>query len=575
MNATYPRAIFILAVLPLLLSMAHGAEQGPGLRQTNYLGLLTHAGEQVKLQLRSRQRSASYVDELNYVIVARDSHEIATGMVPLGTTKIIAFRASSAGLCVLEIEPGYNAAYVDPGATPHAYIASDTIPLRMVGPLSPAYFYVPDGCKRFTLHVTAEVAREAARIRIFSPTGQVVHDEEGEFDNSTAIKADVPPGQDNKVWSLSVEKPQTPGWHLDKVVLSLDPPLAPYLTRRADWALAFGTREHARPSRPDRPDSKRRSMDQDRGPSESASHRLHRATNALVPLTPQDGRTALPFSYILDYGPQHIRSPQYIETIGQAPPGLLHLGKDVPFTHNWGPIQALGGENQAYGKRRPYSKEDDIRRLSPAEVRQRISDLTQMVNDLHKAGVRWVAPYICNMTIAGRPDTRTGFWEFYDLGRQRRMPALGDILETAGGAEPAVRQIGAGRTAYAAVLPPAGMTLASWIAELASHPLVAIRADHPAELGKVRINAFRQPGQDRYIVHMLNYNVPLGVDPPELKPAGPIGVSLPVSDAARMKLRCYDPWGETADLPVAADGNSIRFTLPQLRVYKIVEIYRQ
>jgi hypothetical protein len=110
---------------------------------------------------------------------------------------------------------------------------------------------------------------------------------------------------------------------------------------------------------------------------------------------------------------------------------------------------------------------------------------------------------------------------------------------------------------------------------LAGRSLAAIHADHSAELGKVRINAFRQPGQDRYIVHVLNYNVPLGVDPPELKPAGPIEVSLPVSDAARMKLRCYDPWGETADLPTAADGDSIRFTLPQLRVYKIVEIYRQ
>lgn len=121
-----------------------------------------------------------------------------------------------------------------------------------------------------------------------------------------------------------------------------------------------------------------------------------------------------PFTYILDYGPNHIHSPAYLEGLSQAPPTLLHLGKDVPFTHNWGPIQALGGENQAYGKRKPYSKEDDIRRLSPAETRQRVADLTQLATDLHQAGVKWVTPYICSMTIGGHPQRRAGFWEFFD-----------------------------------------------------------------------------------------------------------------------------------------------------------------
>jgi hypothetical protein len=136
--------------------------------------------------------------------------------------------------------------------------------------------------------------------------------------------------------------------------------------------------------------------------------------------------SSAPFTYVLDYGPKHIASPEYIETVAMSPPTLLHLGKDVPFTHNWGPIQALGGENQAYGKKRPYAKEDYIRRLSPEEVKQRIADLTKLTSDLHKAGVKWVTPYICSTTIGGNPETRAGLWEFYDHWDEYKEFALGE-----------------------------------------------------------------------------------------------------------------------------------------------------
>jgi hypothetical protein len=133
----------------------------------------------------------------------------------------------------------------------------------------------------------------------------------------------------------------------------------------------------------------------------------------------------MPMTYVLDYGSTHINSSEYIRTIAQAPPTLLHLGKDVPFTHSWGPIQALGGENQAHGKKRPYGPSDDIRRLSPDEVRQRITDLSRLTADLHRAGVKWVAPYICSMTIGGRPEPRAGFWEFYDHWNEYAAFGLG------------------------------------------------------------------------------------------------------------------------------------------------------
>jgi len=139
---------------------------------------------------------------------------------------------------------------------------------------------------------------------------------------------------------------------------------------------------------------------------------------------PRPELTKAPLTYILDYGREHVGSPAYVEMIAKAPPTLLHLGKDVPFTHSWGPIQALGGENQAYGKRRPYADEDFIRRLSPDETQQRVADLTKLVADLHRAGVKWVTPYICSMTMGGHPERRAGFWEFYDHWNEYRAFGL-------------------------------------------------------------------------------------------------------------------------------------------------------
>ncbi|MEA3400271.1 MAG: hypothetical protein U9R79_03400 [Armatimonadota bacterium] len=121
-----------------------------------------------------------------------------------------------------------------------------------------------------------------------------------------------------------------------------------------------------------------------------------------------DWRTQPPITYVLDYGSNHLGNPDYIPAVAQSPPTLLHLGKDVVMTHNWGPIQALGGENQAHGRG------DDIRRLTPAETRERYEGLTEMVRGLHEAGVRWVCPYICSITLGGHHERRTGFWEFYD-----------------------------------------------------------------------------------------------------------------------------------------------------------------
>lgn len=134
--------------------------------------------------------------------------------------------------------------------------------------------------------------------------------------------------------------------------------------------------------------------------------------------------TTPPVTYVLDYGQGHLGSESYLQHVAAAPPQVLHLGKDVPLTHNWGPIVALGGENQA------YARDDDIRRLTPAELTQRIADLKTMIDGLHRGGVTNVMPYICLMTIGGDETKRTGFWEFYDHWSEYAQFGLGPRPET-------------------------------------------------------------------------------------------------------------------------------------------------
>ncbi|MBM3860506.1 MAG: hypothetical protein FJ395_12755 [Verrucomicrobia bacterium] len=118
--------------------------------------------------------------------------------------------------------------------------------------------------------------------------------------------------------------------------------------------------------------------------------------------------TEPPVTYVLDYGTNHLDRADWLATNRAAPPELLHLGSDVPMTSNWGPVRKIGGENVAYGMG------DFTLPISPDDVAQRMTKLTEMVRALHAAGVKMVMPYVCTMTIAGHHERRAGFWSFYD-----------------------------------------------------------------------------------------------------------------------------------------------------------------
>ncbi len=110
--------------------------------------------------------------------------------------------------------------------------------------------------------------------------------------------------------------------------------------------------------------------------------------------------TSVPFTYIIDYAPDHIGNDSYIEKVAEAPPTLLHVGHDVPFKSMYGP-----------------SDESDCltrRLLTPREMHERIDVLKSYVSQLHDAGVTLVIPYICSMFMFGDAKRREGFWRFYD-----------------------------------------------------------------------------------------------------------------------------------------------------------------
>ena len=123
-------------------------------------------------------------------------------------------------------------------------------------------------------------------------------------------------------------------------------------------------------------------------------------------------KSSAPFIYVIDYGDKWIKDPTAAGMFGDTPPDVLHIGKAVPVTHNWGPIPLMAGENQYTGG--PTLNRDATRLLTPAELEQKTKDITAAVERLHKAGIKQVMPYICFYSIAGDHESHEGLWKFYD-----------------------------------------------------------------------------------------------------------------------------------------------------------------
>ncbi|MBN2449215.1 MAG: hypothetical protein JXR77_02430 [Lentisphaeria bacterium] len=407
-------------VLLLLAGALSAAEPGAvHLRHLNYVVLRPEegfAGGDLRVD-SIRHGYRAYEDGLDCTLVGADSAIAARAAAGPGGSVTLSLEGAAGALLALEVRSGWNlaVAHLPPGMA-WALRSGIRAPLETVREWGPLRFFVPEGSAYFNLWIQAAVSGEGAHLVVRDPDGGVVLEREDDFDTRTKLQIRVPGGHAGRAWSVELLRCGTPGLATDDVAFELGRHLPPFLTPRADWAVRFAADWRYDPDAP--------------GPPADVAPVAPRRP-AYQPLPPErlapayerrggpEWRTSLPFTYVLDYGPHHLADAEYVATVGKAPPVLLHLGKDVPFNHGWGPVRALGGENQAFGKG------DAITRLEPEEVRQRLAALTDLAARLHAAGVRTVTPYICAMTLNGDPDRRSGFWEFYDHWDEYRALGLG------------------------------------------------------------------------------------------------------------------------------------------------------
>ena len=391
-------------------------EAAPTMRELNYVAVDSPRGTELQCTV-SCLMHGRYSDMLRCRLVAPDGLVAADVRAMPNESASVAAKVLWDGRSAIEVNSGRNlAGLVFAADVPHAYRSVLGSPLRTVRAWGPLYFYVPKGTTYFNIWVQADVPGEGARVTIRTPDGKTVYDENGDFDARTKVQLHVPKGLDAAAWSIQISKPATRGIYLDDVAVELGRHLPPFLATRPEWAARFAGdwRYDATPqgqgNRIAAAEPTRKPFLGVKGPEIDAAFDRDQS---------QGWHTTLPFTYVLDYGPNHLGNPDYIPAVSTAPPTLLHLGKDVAFNHGWGPVKALGGENQAYGKG------DDVARISPQEVAERIEGLRHMVDGLHAGGVRWVMPYVCAMTINGNTDERTGFWDFYDHWDTYRVLGLG------------------------------------------------------------------------------------------------------------------------------------------------------
>jgi hypothetical protein len=373
----------------------------PELRHVNVVAIEAPRGTTIAIDTRCEPHG-DYQDALGCRLLGPDGYVAAALNVAREGSGVLSARVDWDGRSAIEVASGWNVGRLAmPADLPHAYRAQVDAPMKTVGAWGPLYFEVPAGTKAFDLFLQADVTGEGLHGTIRDPQGAVAWEEDGDFDARTKVSLQVAEGQAG-AWSIEVSRPQ--GLALDDVYVELGPQLPPFLSPKPEWAALF-----AKGWTPETPTAVSTRLE----PTPPMSESYHGALgpemdSAYARVGGKDWRTSLPFTYVLDYGSKHLGNPEYVPSVATAPPTLLHLGKDVPFNHGWGPIEALGGENQAYGT------DEYIQRLTPDEVRARIDGLRAMVDGLHEAGVRWVTPYVCGMTLDGDERARTGFWEFYD-----------------------------------------------------------------------------------------------------------------------------------------------------------------
>ena len=92
----------------------------------------------------------------------------------------------------------------------------------------------------------------------------------------------------------------------------------------------------------------------------------------------------------------------------------------------------------------------------------------------------------------------------------------------------------------------------------------------------VKVNAFRAPcgASGRIVVHVVNYNVPLGVNAPDPSAVDGVELDMTLPKGTRAEsVRVYAPEEvEPVSLPVSTTNGRIHIRIPLLRIYRVLDI---
>ena len=156
-------------------------------------------------------------------------------------------------------------------------------------------------------------------------------------------------------------------------------------------------------------------------------------------------------------------------------------------------------------------------------------------------------------------------------------PALAEMLppmpEDQGQA--AIRRFGKGKAALAGRMLSRKGWLTERITELAGQSPNMLDDSGDEQLRAVRLNVFsRGDGRREYFVHLVNYNVPLGLDAPPPREFDNLRVRLRLPGVSKdMKAVCFAPESEgRSSVKVQWNNGEISFTIPHLRIYKVVKL---
>jgi len=226
----------ILALL--FASTVTAGEQWPQLRHTCYAVVLAPEGSSIRLGLTSVAKG-TYPDWLQYAIIDANGDEAVWDQLRPGSQGEVEYRVQTPGLHVIELVTGWNVATLVVPDHPSALVVSERLPLQTVGEVPRLHFYVPAGVTEFSITVSASVTGEGARLTVKDSDGNEAGVLDGDMDKPEKLTIPVAPGQDARVWSFSITRPQTPNVYVDDVLLHFSENIPPYVAETAAAAEAF------------------------------------------------------------------------------------------------------------------------------------------------------------------------------------------------------------------------------------------------------------------------------------------------------------------------------------------------